>query len=103
MAAVKAKVPPPVTTTSPEETPSVMGEEMVVVVPGATLKTGSPETVMALAIVVVAVVVKVAGTVALPIKAKALEPKALASGIVNEAPDWTCIVPVKPVLLLERV
>ena len=55
MVAVSASVPPPVTSTSPEETPSVIAPEIVVVVPEAMLNVGSPETVIELAMVVVPV------------------------------------------------
>lgn len=67
---------------------------MVVVAPGAMSKTGSPETVMALLIVVVPVTFRVAGTVGLPTRARRPEPRAALDGMASVAPLSTTTPPV---------
>ena len=91
---VKYKVPPPCTTTSPDETPSAITPETVVVVPAATLKVGSPDTVMALAIVVSAVVVNVAGVVLEPTKSSCPVPIAEPELMLKLEPALTVVPPV---------
>ena len=81
LAAVNTSVPSPILTTSPAVLPSEMRPLIVVVVPVAISKVGSPATVMLFEIVAVSVTANVADSVDVPIKSSCPVPKALALAI----------------------
>ena len=80
-----------------------MALEIVVVCPLLVLKIGSPVTLIALAIVVEDVTLKVAASVGKPTSASDAEPSAAAALIESVAPASTTTAPVKEVLLPDRV
>ena len=87
-------MPVPATSTSPAATPSAIALLTVSVVPDATLNTGSPDTVIGLLNVMLAVVISVAGTVLEPTSASPPLPSAEAEPILNTAPLSTSVPPL---------
>ena len=72
-----------------------MALDIVVVVPEAMLNVGSPETVIALAMVVVPVTLREAGVVGLPTSARVPPPSAAEDDICKLAPLATVTPPLK--------
>ena len=69
----------------------MIGVLTVRVVPDATLNTGSPDTVMGAPMVMSAVVSRVAGTVAEPIKSRPPVPSAPEDAMLSVAPARTSV------------